>query len=124
MSRMTDAEIIKNLECCTNDDEPNCKECTKRPHIYCMCELLEEALALIQRQQAEITLKTEYIQEQRDVIAELKGKIESFADRIVEQLKEAAFVDFEEEYVDNGECLVYLQEAIAIVKGVQNEQLE
>lgn len=49
---MTDAEIIKNLECCTNDDdEPNCKECTKRPHIYCMCELLEEALDLIYRQQ-------------------------------------------------------------------------
>lgn len=48
---MTDAEIIKNLECCTNDDEPNCKECTKRPHIYCMCELLEEALDLIKRQE-------------------------------------------------------------------------
>ncbi len=51
---MTDAEIIKNLECCTNDDEPNCKECTKRPHIYCMCELLEETFDLIKRQQAKI----------------------------------------------------------------------
>lgn len=51
---MTDAEIIKALECCTNDDEPNCKECTKRPHIYCICELLEDAYGLIQRQQEEI----------------------------------------------------------------------
>lgn len=42
-------------------------------------------------------------------------------DRIIERLKEVAFVDFEEEYVDNGECLVYLQDAIEIVKGVQNE---
>lgn len=52
---MTDNEIIKALECCTNDDnEPNCKECTKRPHIYCICELLEDAYGLIQRQQAKI----------------------------------------------------------------------
>lgn len=52
---MTDVEIIKALECCTNDDnEPNCKECTKRPHIYCICELLEDAYGLIQRQQAKI----------------------------------------------------------------------
>lgn len=52
---MEDKEIIKALECCTNDDnEPNCKECTKRPHIYCICELLEDAYGLIQRQQAKI----------------------------------------------------------------------
>lgn len=51
---MTDKEIIKALECCTSDDEPNCKECTKRPHIYCICELLEDAYGLIQRQQAKI----------------------------------------------------------------------
>ncbi len=48
---MADNEIIKALECCTNDDEPNCKECTKRPHIYCICELLEDAYGLIKRQQ-------------------------------------------------------------------------
>lgn len=51
---MTDSEIIKALECCTSDDEPNCEECTKRPHIYCICELLEDAYGLIQRQQEEI----------------------------------------------------------------------
>lgn len=56
---MTDNEIIKALECCTSDDEPNCKECTKRPHIYCICELLEDAYVLIQRQQAEIDKLTD-----------------------------------------------------------------
>lgn len=38
-------------------------------------------------------------------------------DRIVEQLKEVAFVDWVEKYVDNGEALVCLQDAIEIVKG-------
>lgn len=59
---MTDNEIIKALECCTNDDnEPNCKECTKRPHIYCICELLEDAYGLIQRQRVKIDELTDRV---------------------------------------------------------------
>ena len=63
---MEDREIIKALECCTNDDnEPNCKECTKRPHIYCICELLEDAYGLIQRQQEEIDRLSNFVTEER-----------------------------------------------------------
>lgn len=52
---MTDKEIMMALECCTKDDnEPNCKECPKKQHIYCMCELLEESLDLIKCQQERI----------------------------------------------------------------------
>ena len=52
---MTDNEIIKALECCTKDDnEPNCKECPKEMHIYCMCELLKDAFDLIKQQQEHI----------------------------------------------------------------------
>ena len=37
-------------------------------------------------------------------------------DRVVEQLKEVSFIDWDEEYIDNGECLIYLADAIEIVK--------
>ena len=136
---MTDNEIIKALECCTNDDnEPNCEECTKRPHIYCICELLEEAYGLIQRQRTEIEVlkkkadaydsypmkvlvghnsevysKTweDYIDFISDVAAE---GVKEFADKIVEQL--------EKEKSDwNDDYNVPINRAIEIVKGVQNE---
>lgn len=94
---MTDNEIIKALECCTNDtNEPNCKECTKRPHIYCICELLEEAFDLIKRQQ------------------------ERF-DRIVEQLEERAedCRKYWDEFGDEDEISIMIgyKRAIEIVKG-------
>ena len=91
---MTDNEIIKALECCTNDDnEPNCKECTKRPHIYCICELLEDAYGLIQRQQERI-------------------------DRIVEQLERLPNVNSD---YWNFSDLIDREDALEIVKGAQNE---
>lgn len=38
-------------------------------------------------------------------------------DRIVERLKEVSFIDWDEKYIDNGECLICLVDAIEIVKG-------
>lgn len=54
---MTDNEIIKALECCTNDDA-HCRECpydctgTIRKH--CSDVLAEDAISLINRQKAEL----------------------------------------------------------------------
>lgn len=86
-------EIIKALECCTSDDEPNCEECTKRPHIYCICELLEDAYGLIKRQQEHM-------------------------DRIVEQLERLPNINSD---YWNFADLIDREDAIDIVKGVQNE---
>ena len=36
---------------------------------------------------------------------------------VIQKLKENAFSDYEEKYVDNGECIIYLADAIEIVKG-------
>lgn len=101
---MTDAEIMKALECCTNDaDEPNCKECPKRPHIYCMCELLEEAFDLIKRQQARF-------------------------DKIVEELQkdEKRWRESGTEFKDATELGIAqgLRLAIKIVKGVQKNDID
>lgn len=38
-------------------------------------------------------------------------------DKVVKELKEKSFPDFEEEYTCNGELLLYLAETIDIVKG-------
>ena len=38
-------------------------------------------------------------------------------ERIVEQLEEKSFVDYDEYYCDGGECLISMNEAIEIVKG-------
>lgn len=44
-------------------------------------------------------------------------------DRIVKRLKEVSFIDWDEKYIDNGECLIYLADAIEIVKdGKDNEK--
>lgn len=51
---MNDSEIIKALECCKN---LNCSVCPKKTNIFvtdCDVKLCEEAIDLINRQQAEI----------------------------------------------------------------------
>ena len=55
---MTDAEIIKALECCSRDTENDCDDCPCFDDggcttTQCMCGLMKLALALINRQKAE-----------------------------------------------------------------------
>lgn len=50
---MTDNEIIKALECCTEDED--CAHCPLTKEIpYCIDDTMVGALNLIKRQQAEI----------------------------------------------------------------------
>ena len=54
---MTDREIIQALECCRNDfSMSNCLDCpyNKEKSAKCITFMIEDALALILRQQAEI----------------------------------------------------------------------
>ena len=38
-------------------------------------------------------------------------------DRVIEQLEKASFVDVDEEYADDGQRMLFLHDAIEIVKG-------
>ena len=38
-------------------------------------------------------------------------------DKVVEQLKEVSFVDIDEEYADDGQRMLFLHDAIEILKG-------
>ena len=52
---MTDKEIIKALECCTGETEDvDCSICPYNDEAFCNLNASKEALALINRQQAEI----------------------------------------------------------------------
>ena len=42
-------------------------------------------------------------------------------DLIKERLEEASFVDYDEHYTDNGECLVTISDALSIVSEVEAE---
>lgn len=43
-------------------------------------------------------------------------------DNVVEQLEKVSFVDVDEEYADDGQRMLFLYDAIEIVKGGQNER--
>ena len=99
---MTDNEIIKALECCSTNNQ----KCRERPlYLDCMAgvpskNISRKAFSLIKRQQERM-------------------------DRIVEQLEELREAT-EYGVCPDGECLNrcekhYMERAIAIVKGVQNE---
>lgn len=52
---MTDREIIKALEYCTNESDGECKECEyEKYYPRCVPKLLEDALDIINCQKAEI----------------------------------------------------------------------
>ena len=80
---MTDKEIIKALECCKSLDAGTCKSCifgfkNRHPNSNCINELCENALDLINSQQAEIehigklyNKRTNLCEEQRRQLEEL-----------------------------------------------------
>lgn len=125
---MTDNEIIKALECCKKSAD--CKKCPLSEYslmaVECMGKLIAESNDLIQRQQERI----ERLKDNLDVVlkerADHSEAIEEFADRIVEQLEEASYdsmhLDMSRPMTETWQ-IVDLDDAIAIVKGVQNEDL-
>ncbi len=80
---MTDNEIIKALECCSNKNAMHCSECSYYDHsATCILMLVSDALDLINRLQSEKealingqeTLQ-KYIAEQKAEIADLQDEI-------------------------------------------------
>ena len=104
MSKLTDAEIIKALECCGNIVDSTCKGCVYHEtyNASCVVRLMRDALDLINRQKAEIESlkhrKTELQIRNQELQHEKSEAIKEFA----EKLKEKATSTFYEErkYVD------------------------
>lgn len=74
---MTDAEIIKALECCSVH-KTLCGECSYKHKTadYCDTDLLKDAVALINRQKSEIAILIRKKDALRDEIAEQQAEIE------------------------------------------------
>ena len=74
---MIDAEIIKALECCS-EYKTFCDECSYRLKRveYCDSDLLKDAVALINRQKAEIDILIRKKDTLRDEVAEQQAEIE------------------------------------------------
>lgn len=88
---MTDNEIIKALECCT-DDSKGITQCAICPYQtkdkdYCVADLLEQSLSLINRQKAEIERLSNHIQEGIDLAKQIP---EMVALALAEAIKEFA----------------------------------
>ena len=68
MSKLTDTEILKALECCVSDDINSCDDCP----FFEQCEnyqrIEEIALDLINRQKAEIERLREGIKFEREIV--------------------------------------------------------
>ena len=78
-NKLTDAEIVKALECCANGEVEECKNC---PYVegypYCDGPMERDALDLINRQNAEIERLKEENENLRDSLAKKKFKDELF----------------------------------------------
>lgn len=97
---MTDAEIIKALECCAGDD--GCDVCPMyKPSSECITELQGKALDLINRQKAEIERLKRLLEEEEAKYKECakrfyKEAIKEFAERLKD--KQQTFISDEYAY--------------------------
>lgn len=90
---MTDEEIKKALECCVTK---NCTKCPITKEFLCMQKLREHALALINRQQAEIeqlkslcTSNDVIIKAQEAEIEQLQGNLFTISNACMQRRNEA-----------------------------------
>lgn len=100
---MTDNEIIKALECCTDESYENCNECPYSTDTL-SCErlkLLEDSLELINRQNAEIERLKKEVFVARDAYISIQDRYEhtkaeaykEFAERLNEKAQIADCFD-------------------------------
>ena len=91
---MTDNEIIKALECCTEDEDcAHCPSIKEMP--YCSNDITMGALNLIKRQQADIERLKNEIQTTKDAYIMLQTKneiikseaVKEFEDRLKDKIK-------------------------------------
>lgn len=118
---MTDEQIVKALECCINYND--CDKCdfepkkSKKKSIGCCMEIMQNAIDLITRQQAEIErLKnrpyTLQIEVSKKIESQIKAKaIKEFAERLCEFINE----------IEEGHKMAMLTSAAAFAFGMERE---
>lgn len=108
---MTDNEIIKALECCTDESYENCNECPYSIDAE-RCErmkLLEDILDLINHQKAEIERLKKEIQITKDAYTMLQTKneiikfeaIKEFAERLKRKIDVVYSIKNLQDNIDN-----------------------
>lgn len=90
---MIDAEIIKALECCS-EYKTFCDECSYRLKRveYCDSDLLKDAVALINRQKAEIDIlirKKDTLRDEVESLREENKQIKEGIERLLQKLQQA-----------------------------------
>ena len=90
---MIDAEIIKALECCS-EYKTFCDECSYRLKRveYCDSDLLKDAVALINRQKAEIDIlirKKDALRDEVESLREENKQIKEGIERLLQKLQQA-----------------------------------
>ena len=90
---MIDAEIIKALECCS-EYKTFCDECSYRLKRveYCDSDLLKDAIALINRQKAEIDIlirKKDALRDEVESLREENKQIKEGIEKLLQKLQQA-----------------------------------
>lgn len=120
MSSMTDNEIVKALEHCWIKDE-GCgskEDCPYYGLEKCIQNSVEDGIDLIQRQQERIERLKDNLDAVLSERADHTEAIEDFVDKVVEQLERLPNVNSD---YWNFADLIDRDDALEIVKGVQNE---
>lgn len=90
---MTDAEIIKALECC-GEHKRLCNECSYRYTLpeRCDIDMFHDAVALINRQKAEIDIlirKKDTLRDEVESLREENKQIKEGIERLLQKLQQA-----------------------------------
>ena len=90
---MTDAEIIKALECC-GEHKRLCNECSYRYTLpeRCDIDMFHDAVALINRQKAEIDIlirKKDTLRDEVESLREENKQIKEDIERLLQKLQQA-----------------------------------
>ena len=116
---MTDNDIIKALECCYTNNSDDCYKCPyegeSTAQMFCDKKLTRDALAIINRLQAENErLKAE------------QQMADGYADALVEYTKEKAIKDYKERLIFEivNTPTTYQESGLLYLSGVANRQNE
>lgn len=119
---MTDKEIIRSFECCTNDDDP-CKNCRYDEEKGCYNKVRRDALDLINRQQQEIERLKKYNTDVAhrhydDGIKEFAESLKKEIDNALESNYKAKRQWLEKTNIDNETMVRYIDGKIDCLLGL------
>ena len=129
MNKLTDAEILKALECCGNIVDSTCKECAyhKTYNASCVVRLMRDALDLINRYKAEAerlqTRVGELIRQYNNDIENVESRvIQDFAKKLKKRFKGFPMYNYSE--INNEiDTLVHFYPCIKKITAIKHDSL-